>query len=76
MENNVKMIDPLTIANAFNKYFTDVGTYLAKEIPDVQRSPKDYLKTPSSNSFYIFPVSKMKLKLKLPTLNLESPLAL
>lgn len=62
------MTDPMIIANAFNKYFANVGTNLAKEIPNVQCSPMDYLKTPSSNSFYIFPVSTNEIEVEIARL--------
>ena len=39
VENNVEITDPVTVANAFNKYFANVGHNLAATIPDLQKSP-------------------------------------
>ena len=39
IKNNVELIDPLKIAEAFNIYFSNVGSNLADLIPTVQKSP-------------------------------------
>ena len=56
-QNDVDITDPKLVANAFNNYFTKLGNNLAEQIPNVHKSPMDYLKSPLTNSFYIFPVT-------------------
>ena len=56
-ENNIDITDPNLVADAFNKYFTNIGQDLATEIPNVYKSPMDYMKSPLSNSFWIEPVT-------------------
>ena len=48
IEDNTEITDPLMIAN--------VGKNLAKLIPDTEKSPSDYLKSPLPDSFFICPV--------------------
>ena len=56
-ENNIDITDPNLVADAFNKYFTNIGQHLATQIPNVYKSPMDYMKSPLSNSFWIEPVT-------------------
>lgn len=50
------------MANAFNNYFANIGNKLLTKIPNVQNSPLDYLPTPVSNSFAIFPATREELE--------------
>ena len=56
-ENNIDITDPNLVADAFNKYFTNIGQDLATQIPNVYKSPMDYMKSPLSNSFWLEPVT-------------------
>ena len=68
VKNNIEVNDPETIADAFNTYFANVGTNLAKEIPKVQKNPLDYIKSPLLNSFYIFPTTATEIETEISSL--------
>ena len=55
-----ELTDPKLVANAFNNYFANVGVHLARLIPDVNKSPLEYLKNPSCKNFYLFPVTPVE----------------
>ena len=57
VKNCTEITDPMTIADSFNNYFANVGTNIANSMPDTQKLPSDYLKTPLSKSFYLFPTT-------------------
>ena len=38
VDNNNEISDPKLIANAFNKYFSNIGNNLASSIPDVHKT--------------------------------------
>ena len=61
--------DSVTIANAFNKYFTEVGPILAGQIPCMDRVPGSYLPTPLQNSFFINPVTSCEIEQEISKLN-------
>ena len=44
--NDNDITDPSIIANAFNKYFANVGKNLANAITEVHKSPFDFLTDP------------------------------
>jgi hypothetical protein len=50
------------VANAFNNYFANIGNKLLTKIPNVQNSPFDYLPTPESNSFAVFPTTREEIE--------------
>ena len=58
----------MSIANAFNNYFANIGNNLASQIPDIQKSPLDYLTTPLSSSFYIYPVTASEISFEISKL--------
>ena len=62
---DVEINDPKSMADAFNNFFAHIGNNLTKNIPSVQKSPLQYLKTPSQDSFFLFSATQMKLKMKL-----------
>ena len=68
VKNNIEVNDPETIVDAFNTYFANVGTNLAKEIPKVQKNPLDYIKSPLLNSFYIFPTTATEIETEISSL--------
>ena len=47
--NNKNIFDHKTIANSFNEYFANVGSKLAREIPQLQRSFEMYHKGSDSS---------------------------
>ena len=50
------------VANAFYNYFANVGVNLARLIPDVDKSPLEYLKNPSCKNFYLFSVIPVQIE--------------
>ena len=50
------------ITTAFNNYFANVGVNLASLIPNVNKSPLEYLKNPSTNSFYLLPITPTEIE--------------
>ena len=62
VDNNNEISDPKLIANAFNKYFGNIGNNLASSIPDVHKTPSDYLNTPTCNSFFISPTTSQEIE--------------
>jgi hypothetical protein len=54
--NNKEIKDPILIANHFNKYFTNIGSNLAKSIPNNSNSPLLYMNESNPNSIFIRPV--------------------
>ena len=43
LKNNCQLTDTKSIANAFNKYFANIGNHRASTIPNVDKSPQGYL---------------------------------
>ena len=50
------------MANAFNSYFANISNEILSKIPNVQNSPLDYLLTPESNSFTVFPTTREEIE--------------
>ena len=63
--------DNETMANAFNDFFTKIGTELDKEIPTINgnRDSKFYLKSRVPNSFLITPTDPSEIELIIKDLN-------
>ena len=61
VQYNKEVTDPKQIANTFNKYFANIGNELAKSIPTVSQTPFEYLKTPTCNSFALFPAIREEI---------------
>ena len=68
IKNNVELIDPLKIAEAFNTYFSNVGSNLADLIPTVQKSPMSYLKSPVDENVFIFPTTASEIENEISSL--------
>ena len=58
----LKLLKKKNIADSFNKYFVGVGKTLANSILETQKDPKSYIKTVSSQSMYIKPVTEKRNK--------------
>ena len=52
VQNSVELTHPKLVAKAFNNYFASVRVNLDRLIPDVNKSPLEYLKKPSSKNFH------------------------
>ena len=50
------------MANAFNNYFANVGVNSASLIPEINKSPFEYLKNPSTDNFYLFPITPTEIE--------------
>ncbi len=68
VKNSTEITDPMVIADSFNNYFANVGTNLANSISDSWKSPSDYLKTPLSKSFYLFPTTPGEIEAEISDL--------
>ena len=68
MQNGNELTDPKQVANAFNKYFANVGVNLARSIPKVNKLPLEYLKNPVSNTFYLFPITPSEVEIQISNL--------
>ena len=55
-KGSIEITDPKQIADEFHSYFVNVGDQLASQIPSVNEFPMNYLKCPSSSSFYFFQI--------------------
>ena len=51
-----------TIAEAFGKYFAEIGDKLASDIPNVSKSPLEYIDSQTSDSFYIYPTTSYEIE--------------
>ena len=60
--NEGDIIDPINIANHFNKYFSSVGVELAKNIKSTSINPLNYIKSPKSNVFELNEINESDLK--------------
>lgn len=61
-ENNREITDIKEIADAMCKYFANIGDQLASTIPNMNKSPLDYMTLPNPDSFYIFPVTSFEIE--------------
>ena len=57
------------MANAFNRYFVNVGTNVDKSIPRTKKSPFDYLKERNPNSFFLAPVTPREIEIIINSFN-------
>jgi len=69
VQDNTELTDPKVVANALNHYFADVGANLASLIPDVNKSPLEYLKNPLCSNFYLFPVTPTEIETQIFNVN-------
>jgi hypothetical protein len=66
--NNMDITDPLSIANEFNNYFSNVGKNLANIVPHTDKSFTDYLTSPLQNSFFMYSVTATEIELEISKL--------
>ena len=66
--NNV-ITDSKAIASAFNDHFSQIGSKLAEDIPQVDIDPLDFLGPSLANSFMLFPASAAEIEEIISSLN-------
>lgn len=54
----VEFANPTDIAEQFNNHFSSVGDKLASELPTSNRSPVEFLGSPTVNGFYLFSLTR------------------
>jgi len=64
--------DNISIANIFNRYFTNIATELESRIPDPVHSPLSYMGDRVAPSFFISPVSEDDIRAEIDNLKLKS----
>ena len=69
--NDSVITDPKSIANAFNQYFTNIGSSLQSEIQATPKSFSCFLTNRQANSLYIFPVTRSEIELEISKLNIK-----
>ena len=65
--------DPPVIANAFNEYFANVGTELAKNIPPNTKKPDQYITSTPSESLFFQAASHNEISNTIKSLKISSP---
>ena len=55
--------DSVSIASAFNDYFSNIDKNLANDIPSTSKSPIDYLGASQANTFFLFPVTSKEIEI-------------
>ena len=68
-KDNFKSTDPKLIANAFNDYFSNVGSNISNDIPTVNTTFLQYLNRPVPQSFQLFPTTTFEIEDIIGTLN-------
>ena len=65
--------DPKLIAEHFNSFFVNVGSNLAKKIPNTSTDPLSYLKNHSNNTMFLRPTCETELINIINSLKFSSP---
>jgi hypothetical protein len=71
--DNNEVTDKYLIADSFNKYFTNVGTSLARKIPDSTKNPMSFIKTSVLDSIYLHETNDAEVKNIIMALKNTSP---
>ena len=61
-ENDSEISDPKKIADAFNRYFSNVGETLDNKIPKVNKSPHEYMTSSPCDSLFLYPTSLLEIE--------------
>ena len=69
IDNNREITDKNEIANILCGYFSNIGEQLASAIPNVNKSPLDYMATSPTESFYVFPATSQEIEDEISKLN-------
>ena len=68
-KDSLRLTDSKLIANAFNNYFSNVGSNISKDIPIVSTSFLEYLNRPVPQSFQLFPTTTCEIENIITTFN-------
>ena len=68
-ENDSEISDPKKIADAFNRYFSNVGETLDNKIPKVNKSPHEYMTSSPCDSLFLYPTSLLEIEDEIAKLN-------
>ena len=71
IHDNVRVTNPLTIANLFNDYFINLPRALTCHLPPNNDNFHQYLVGGNSNSFYLFPIELSELMLTFSSINIS-----
>ena len=71
--NNKIVTNKIDICNGFNSFFVNIGPTLAKDIPNIDKSPRSFMKTQNNHSMYINHVTDDELKNIMKNLKESSP---
>ena len=66
---NLKLTNSKSIANAFNKYFSNIGPNIANTIPIIDISFEKFLNKSLCHSFFLSPVSTLEVEEEMSNLN-------
>ena len=69
MVDNLAIKDPKSIAAAFNKYLSQIGSKLAHGVPHVDIEPLAFLGPSLPNSFVLFSVTEKEIEHEITSLN-------
>jgi hypothetical protein len=61
LEADKSISDPAEIANAFNKFFVNIGGDLAKKLPSTTQKFNDYLQTSVTDSLFLYPTNALEV---------------
>ena len=60
--NRQEITDTKKIAEAFSKYFAEIGEKLASDIRNVSKTPLEYIDGQTSYSFYIYSTTSYEIE--------------
>ena len=69
VKNGTEITNTMDIVNAFNDYFSKIGSNLAKLIEKSDISPLRYLKNPTPHSLFLLPVTSLEIEEEIMNLN-------
>ena len=68
-QNDSEISDPKKIADAFNRYFANVGKKIENNIPRVNKSPHEYITSSPCGSLFRYPTSSLEIEDEIAKLN-------
>ena len=71
--NKVVTSDKKQISECFNKFYINVGSNLAKNIPQNQTDPMSYMKNSNTKTIYLEPVTENEVSAIVNSLKISSP---
>jgi hypothetical protein len=69
IEGENVLTDSISIANAFNIFFANIGNNLATSIPSVEATPMDFMSNQQLNSIFLNPITSEEIILEINKLN-------